>query len=69
VRLPPYDPEVSVGDTVKPKGGDAFVRAPGQPRTATVLAVRLYNCPMEGPEWMADTTAGEAFTFALERVA
>ena len=66
-RFPDYDPNITAGDTVKPHNGGVFARA-GDAKTAKVLSVRLYICPMEGPEWLAETTAGSYFTFVLEKV-
>lgn len=63
-RLPNYEPNVSPGDTVVPVRGGVFAQADNA-LSARVLGVRVYDCPIEGPEWMADTTAGSYFTFTL----
>jgi len=67
-RIPPYEPHVAAGDVVQPSGGGTFVRSGGV-KTAIVRAVRVEVCPMEGPEWLAETTAGDYFTHVLETVA
>lgn len=65
MRFPPYDTTILPGDTVRPRNGGTFARAGGV-ATAIVTAIRVYNCPMEGPEWMAETTAGDYLTPVLE---
>jgi len=62
---PPYETHLQVGDTVVPKGGGVFARA-NNAATAKVLDIVIWNCPMEGPEWLAKTDAGDFFTTSLE---
>jgi hypothetical protein len=64
-KLPPYRCQIRAGDVVGPAEGGTFGQAPHRPETATVTGVGVYICPMEGPEWLVTTTAGQYFSHAL----